>query len=634
MKPFRFATWRYFCGLVIFLSLFLVNFQPVRAADVLFEDHFSGTNIDNWKVQRNQQKLNPEKPCLWYGDATDWGLKNNQLGIEIQSHPCLTDITPRNFFFPSDISYELEFKMNMPESVEMDRGVNFAWKDIYNYYNLKIFANALSVQKVIAGQNYMLLNRNGQFPFQANQSYNFKIRHQINHKVTVFVNDQQVIQATDDQPYIRGNQTIALTAGVGSVPKSLVYFDDVVVKTYDDNPAVKTLNVPLLKQTDPIWKDETYDHATSWSDRSTIQRWGCAMTSVAMIMRYYGMSVLPSGESLTPSTLNKWLISQADGYIGSGGVNWLAVTRLTRLIHEKLGTPKLEYTRVAQGSGTNLGIARSEILADKPVILEIVGHFLVGSGIEANNTDITIKDPAYRYTRFAQHNSALLSVRKFQPSFTDLSYLLFVHSPNLQLELRNQQNAVVPLDVFSEQMSEDQSDSNGNPTPNSAGLAKSPEIIQHTLAKPINGKYILKIWQTKPGPYQLQLFSYDQAANPTIFQRSGYIDQNGQEFSLELDKNSPAKIAPSASWSDLRTSLQTTKQQGLFSAGPLFSQLDSLVSYAQQIGKINSPDSLKTQLRYLNQIRQLITQSVSALQLAAKNFLLQQLVDLEKMLRL
>ena len=56
------------------------------------------------------------------------------------------------------------------------------------------------------------------------------------------------------------------------------------------------LSVPLLKQTSNPWQSQEYDTAHVWNPSNiTIKAWGCAMTSAAMIFKYYGINKLPDG---------------------------------------------------------------------------------------------------------------------------------------------------------------------------------------------------------------------------------------------------------------------------------------------------------------------------------------------------
>jgi len=60
-------------------------------------------------------------------------------------------------------------------------------------------------------------------------------------------------------------------------------------------------------------------------------------------MNFHEINKMLDGGVANPSSINTWLLSQPDGYIDSGMVNWLAITRLTKVINEQYSTPKFEY---------------------------------------------------------------------------------------------------------------------------------------------------------------------------------------------------------------------------------------------------------------------------------------------------
>ena len=143
------------------------------------------------------------------------------------------------------------------------------------------------------------------------------------------------------------------------------------------------LDVPLLKQTNAAWKSRIYDSANLWSPRDpSINAWGCALTSAAMVFNYHGLKKLPSGIALTPSTLNDWLKTQKDGYVGNGLVNWLALTRLSKQsvsVNNIFSFDALEFSKLIPGSISGIKIDLSNNITD---ILEEPGHFIVAKGIK------------------------------------------------------------------------------------------------------------------------------------------------------------------------------------------------------------------------------------------------------------
>ena len=96
-----------------------------------------------------------------------------------------------------------------------------------------------------------------------------------------------------------------------------------------------------------------------------------------MVFKYHGINELPDGTFLNPGTLNNWLKSQPDGYIRNGLVNWLALSRLSRLAKSINGISSfnaLEYSRINGYSPTQL---TTDISNGMPGILEEPGHLLL-----------------------------------------------------------------------------------------------------------------------------------------------------------------------------------------------------------------------------------------------------------------
>src|SRR5690606_15260834 len=77
-----------------------------------------------------------------------------------------------------------------------------------------------------------------------------------------------------------------------------------------------------------------------------------------------------------------------------------------------------------------------------PDILEIPGHFVAAKGNDENR-DILINDPYYDKTLLSEHSSELISINSFVPSKTDLSYIMLVVNPEIDLELLNSQGEEV-----------------------------------------------------------------------------------------------------------------------------------------------------------------------------------------------
>jgi len=190
---------------------------------------------------------------------------------------------------------------------------------------------------------------------------------------------------------------------------------------------------PYYSQLDPLWAGEEYDHATSWApSEAGIDRWGCALSSAAMMMKYYDVKTL-LGEETTPANLNTWLKNQPDGFIRSGLLNWLAVARYaheSRLVGQ---APKsLEYER--RPYSPTLPITFPSILGE-------TSHFVVAYDEDPDN--YLLHDPLAGASQTVAKTHDYRSVGNYQESATDLSYLLIATDPGMQIELRDPSGAIV-----------------------------------------------------------------------------------------------------------------------------------------------------------------------------------------------
>lgn len=539
-------------GLVALCALFTPS--SVFAAGALFQDTFDSGQLSSWQSARNQQWLNPTQPCEWFAQAADWQIIDGKAGISLFSNPCITELAAKNLNLSVTSPYQVSFDWTFSEQLEMDRGFVFAWQNPQNFYTLKQFGNTFTIIKVIDGQEKPLQNPSAPAQLQAGATYHMLISVELGKKISVSLNGATILDVSDALPLFTSTSqpiTVALQAGTGANAKTVEFFDNVVVENVPTTPVASdvSLLVAPWKQSDPAWKDLEYDHGTAWSENPTIRRWGCALTSAAMILDFHGIQQLPDGTPLNPATLNEWLKGQADGYFSTGSINWIAVTRLTKLVSDKLQTPKLEYKR----ESSLVDVALQHLQKKLPVVLEIPGHFLVGKGYTADKTDLLIQDPAYAFTHFSQHKVALSSVRTFTPSQTDLSYLLITAPKDVQVEVRDQAGQPLPTSISSSDIITDPIDGKS-----------TPQLQEVEFAKPATGTYQIVVKKPQAGTYDVQVYAYDQAAQPTVSQLHGITDASGDTYQITYKKDGKSKIQKKANWKSLRTQIRELEKKHAF----------------------------------------------------------------------
>lgn len=330
------------------------------------------------------------------------------------------------------------------------------------------------------------------------------------------------------QSIVLQNDGRVITAGFTSNGS---YYDWVVARFF--NFSGISLNVPPLKQTDPLWADNVYDNANLWSTGTTdIGRWGCAVTSAAMVLQYNKINTLPNEQPLTPGTLNSWLKSMPDGYIRNGLVNWLAISRTSRL--SKINNPDfdfdgLEYARVSHQDDTQL---RADIDSGLPAIVEEPGHFVVAKGI--NDETFNINDPYYDRSTLADYGNAYNSYGKYTPSNTDLSYLMFVVDPTVNIILKDSQGNQVG-DAFTENPI-------GDPL-NTLNNTNGP-LKMIILSKPPTGKYTIEVTSTNPTSYFLQGYLYDSNGNIRMVDKKDVLSSNDADsFTIDYDNSDLSEVS-------------------------------------------------------------------------------------------
>jgi hypothetical protein len=135
--------------------------------------------------------------------------------------------------------------------------------------------------------------------------------------------------------------------------------------------------VTAYAQDDSRWANKKYDHLTTGD--TTIGRWGCALTSLAMAMSFAGSAVLPD-------SLNAFMIAQA-GFTGSGAVRWDVTT-------SRLSERVLRWNHL--GGTDDRAALSARLCAGTPVIVYVPSlvtqggsHFVLVTGGPRNPSDST-----------------------------------------------------------------------------------------------------------------------------------------------------------------------------------------------------------------------------------------------------
>lgn len=521
------------------------------ASTVIFSDNFDDGDLSGWTVQRNSQWNDVSLKCKNNLSEAFWEVKNNQLGIKIQNSPaCVTEITPDQWDM-SIKNYVIELDMNFVSGT--DKNLAFRYSSPNQWYDLKFDStnNTASYQEIPSSGSIQTV------PFLLPNGHTYHIKVSVKSgDITTWIDNTEVLSAKYD-PTSENNPggKLALQASVGIDPSSEVYFDNIVVTTIDPSPTEVPTPTPLptatpdptpvvtptpvatptpeptvvptptptpvptatpnqfiyFSQKDPAWGTKQFDSAKSWASNGKylFEDWGCAVTSAAMILRHHGILQLPNGQGTTPGNLHDWLITQKTGFINGGNLNWEKIADASRLMHLTHPLwPKLEYKRA---DTTDMDELAGQLTTGKPTILKEPGHFIVAHTY--NDVDnIDIADPYYASkTKLSDYSGTFLSLRKFTPSFTDLSYIMFYGDENVTPTLLkkdgNTYQPVTDASVFIEDQLIDPEDG----SPSGAGNTSSMEY-----AKPSDGNYRLNLQRKTPGISTYTLLIYDKNANEKV----------------------------------------------------------------------------------------------------------------------
>lgn len=411
--------------LLFLLSFYCLFANGLVLAQNFFSDDFS-TNLDKW--------------TLVNGSMTYWQIDNQALHASIFQSGKLSTIVPKDEFWQGMNEYIVDFVFKTFDA--SDKNFVIGMRDASNFYDFHFYNNQLIVEDIRMG--YSLHSATVPFILQLNKEYSMHLIYS-KEKIELFVDGVKFF-ATDQfwSPPIYGGK-FGLKISTGSLTHSQAYFDQVKIRDFNSKDVI-------FKQNDPLWATKIYDHANLWSQEPSMSRWACALSSAAMLLRAYNYYFLANGTEIDPWSLNQWLLTQSDGYIADGLLNWLALSRLSKILsdlnHNLL--PKLEFSYYKDSEKENLTVLKNNLNEDAVQIAATTKHFFLVTDYLTDQNDFIIKDPLYEYNLLSERTDKIDSLRLFKPSFTDLSYLLLVLPKEMIFSLFNEQGKIENLQTLTE----------------------------------------------------------------------------------------------------------------------------------------------------------------------------------------
>lgn len=502
-----------------------------------FSNDVWSATIDNSGTVGSWSSLNPLPQALAHGGvfiANDrlyfaGGLGNGIVSDIIYSAPINPDGTIGSWvnsgILPDQMYamaiYEYQGKVFLLGGVVNGVGVKNVYSaDLGNDGSISAWTQLSDAPVSLAGNQSVLLGDTF-YCVTGNTLYYSKINNNLEFD-TWSASSNQLPQSIGAGRLLHLNGYLYLIGGHnGSSYLDTVYF----TKIQDDASGEIKLNVPLLKQTDPLWSNEIYNSAQKWASQNPgIGRWGCAMTSAAMVFRYHGITKLPDGSELNPKSLNEWLKSEPSGYVGNGLVNWLALTRLSKLAKSQnpdFHFDALEYSRI---NSDKQSILRENIDNNLPTILGEPGHFVVGTGY--SDSTVFINDPGFAREDLSEYATTFLSMGTYTPSNTDLSYIMIVNSSNINMGVVDSQGQPVGFTVEEGPIIDPESgQSSGTPLP----------VIY--VQKPENGQYKIEISSPDLRVYEFEVLLYDLEGNVVSKKITGIVGEDDLDvYTIDFNK--------------------------------------------------------------------------------------------------
>lgn len=426
--------------LLVFTVVCLVFITPKEtfASHFSFEDDFNNpaTSSTDWVTSGPQLLNGDNSPANWKFENGTATMKIVNKGFQFN------ELIPTSW--DSEIKdYEMEVDVKLINGV--DTNLVFRYQDHGNWYGIHGInnENKLILQK--AGGSWFTVPPVKAFTFTPNTFYKFKILVK-DENIKIYINNNLYWDITDTGTHLTHGAP-GLQASTGAINSSEVAFDNFKVTSIDN-----TLPVPYYSQNDNPWGPQEYDSGISLGmDDPTMNRWGCAVTSAAMILNYHKMNNFGSqfnNQPINPGTLNEWLKANG-GYTSHGTIIWGAIGTLSqRLYNIGLASYKLTAQPFADHSLLEEDLIEKEQFGSTiaaPAILKVTkaglttSHYVVATGF--NDQSITINDPeSWKYPDLSHYdNDNFIDLHRYIPSQTDLSQIYLAVNPNTELLITDTQ---------------------------------------------------------------------------------------------------------------------------------------------------------------------------------------------------
>lgn len=401
---------------------------------------------------------------------------------------------------------------------------------------------------------------------------------------------------------------------IGGYSNSLgQYLDDVFVSKINKDT---TLAVPYFNQNDSPWGQQEYDHAKSLGFTNYLfERWGCFVTSAAMVLNYHGMTTMFDNSALMPETLNNWLNrSDVNGYATGKdekgqSYSYIYPQKISelskKLYNANKSSVKLEYQLIT-GANKNSQLTNDIIINGNPDIIKVANsqtssHFVVAKG--KTDTTYLINDPEWNYSDLTQFNNTFSELHRYIPSHTDLSYLIFVINPDSDILVTDSQNRrsgkiyqnnseaaydEIPDATFTYE----------DPINNSnESLGTGANVFQ--IPKPAEGSYTIQITSKDPHYYTLNSLTYTTEGTPSATVNNGTSSQTVDMYTIPYSQTQTASPTRAITFDSTLNDITQLYKTHQISVKVIYTIIYDTVNLAKKQDQNKNTKAAKTTLKLL-----------------------------------
>lgn len=347
-----------------------------------------------------------------------------------------------------------------------------------------------------------------------------------------------------------------------------VYLDWIKITntTAPDSPEIKmeaedrNYRTNLKGGSEEIEENKTIVKIYGYSCGGTIGDCGCAITSLAMLGRYYDIDKGIDSSAVNPGNLNNWL-SDNNGYVANGGTWWGKSIEYLGYIEN--GKKKVRLNLDYHNEPSVSAIVDDDYInKNKPAIGQSkkFGHFIVVDGKIKFDTGVndythTIKDPYWYNTRTLRETKNIANhIQDYKNYYDTANLFSYLETPkiiasSMWIYLASPAEFLI-TDPLGRKLGKDPiTGIVYNEIPEGSytseySIASSDEPIDPEqlheikavyIPAPIDGKYMIQVIGTDNGSYTIDLLMYDQEGESRNLTLKGDTSLNNtQEYELDF----------------------------------------------------------------------------------------------------